>query len=91
MNGEQDNARHDALEARTVELDLAAQGGAERRAFLLLDDDGEVSGMVALSAQRHTRVPPQALLVAFGRALEGEPQTEVAPVLTATKRSPLAS
>ena len=79
-------------QARAVELELPGSGAAEHRcAFLLLDDEGVVSGAVALSALRQTLPPPQALLVAFGRTLSDEPHTQVGTVMTATKRSPLAS
>lgn len=72
-------------------VELAANNGTECRAYLLLDEQGVVSGAVALSAPRQTRVPPQALLVALSRALAEEASTEVASVADVTKRSPIAS
>jgi hypothetical protein len=72
-------------------VELAANNGSERRAYLLLDEQGVVSGAVALSAQRQTRVPPQALLVALSRTLSEEPSTQVATTDDVTKRSTIAS
>jgi hypothetical protein len=47
--------------------------------------------VIALSAQRHIRIPPHALLAAFARIVSDEPATQVGTVMTATKRSPIAS
>ena len=81
----------DASDPGARELELAASNGSERRAYLLLDEEGAVSGAVALAAVRHTRVPPQALLVALGRTLAPEPETAVASIADITRRKPIAS
>ena len=81
----------EAPDAGARELELATSNGTERRAYLLLDMDGVVSGAVALAAERQTRVPPQALLVALGRSLTVEPDTAGAPIADVTRRKPIAS
>jgi hypothetical protein len=74
-----------------VEVELAANQGADRRrAFLLFDDAGRISGAVAVRSQRLTKVPPSALLTAFAQVLADEPATEVG-TMPETKRSVIGS
>ena len=75
-----------------VEVELAANRvGDHRRAYLLFDEGGTISGAVAVRAQRPTKVPPNGLLSAFAVVLADEPVTELGSVLPVTKRSIVSS